>query len=113
MKTIALGCVACTLLLLSNEGDAQSLTRSGVIHFHGAIVEPSYEISPATTLSVSASTELIEVEPGVVIAVNRAFRGANGSEPVFSTRFEALKETPPSDTKLSEGKRGVLTISYR
>lgn len=113
MKKMALSVAACALLLLANEAEAQSVVRSGVIHFQGAIVESSYEIAPASEMSTGASVKLIEVEPGVVIAVNMASRGAGGSEPLFSTAFEALKNEPLASDNVSASKRGVLTISYR
>ena len=112
MKNLALGFTACTIFLISNEGYAQP-TSSGVIHFQGSIVESSYEIAPASEMSTGASVKLIEVEPGVVIAVNMASRGAGGSEPLFSTAFEALKNEPLASDNVSASKRGVLTISYR
>ncbi|WP_407730138.1 hypothetical protein ACJJU9_04385 [Pseudomonas helleri] len=113
MKKMALSVAACALLLLANEAEAQSVVRSGVIHFQGAIVESSYEITQATAMSTGESIKLIEVAPGVVIAVNMAFHGAGGSPPVFSTAFEVLKNTPPVSNNVSASKRGVLTISYR
>lgn len=113
MKKMALSCAACALMLLASEAEAQSVVRSGMIHFQGAIVESSYEIAPASEMSTGASVKLIEVEPGVVIAVNMASRGAGGSEPLFSTAFEALKNEPLASDNVSAGKRGVLTISYR
>ncbi|MGO3542994.1 hypothetical protein [Pseudomonas helleri] len=112
MKKMALSVAACALLLLANEAEAQSVVRSGVIHFQGS-VESSYEIAPASEMSTGASVKLIEVEPGVVIAVNMASRGAGGSEPLFSTAFEALKNEPLASDNVSASKRGVLTISYR
>ena len=69
MKKMALSVAACALVLLANEAEAQSVVRSGVIHFQGAIVESSYEIAPASEMSTGESVKLIEVEPGVVIAV--------------------------------------------
>ena len=113
MKKMALSVAACALLLLASEAEAQSVVRSGVIHFQGSIVESSYEIAPASEMSTGASVKLIEVEPGVVIAVNMASRGAGGSEPLFSTAFEALKNEPLASDNVLASKRGVLTISYR
>ena len=113
MKKMALSVAACALVLLAGEAEAQSVVRSGVIHFQGAIVESSYEIAPASEMSTGESVKLIEVEPGVVIAVNMASRGAGGSEPLFFTAFEALKNEPAASDNVSAGKRGVLTISYR
>ena len=113
MKKMALSVAACALVLLAGEAEAQSVVRSGVIHFQGAIVESSYEIAPASEMSTGASVKLIEVEPGVVIAVNMASRGAGGSEPLFSTAFEALKNEPLASDNVLASKRGVLTISYR
>ena len=69
MKKMALSVAACALVLLAGEAEAQSVVRSGVIHFQGAIVESSYEIAPASEMSTGESVKLIEVEPGVVIAV--------------------------------------------
>lgn len=113
MKKRALSVAACALVLLAGEAEAQPVVRSGVIHFQGAIVESSYEIAPASEMSTGESVKLIEVEPGVVIAVNMASRGAGGSEPLFSTAFEALKNEPLASDSVSASKRGVLTISYR
>lgn len=113
MKKMALSVAACALLLLASEAEAQSVVRSGMIHFQGAIVESSYEIAPASEMGTDESIKLIEVEPGVVIAVNMASRGAGGSEPLFSTAFEALKNEPLASDNVLASKRGVLTISYR
>ena len=112
MKNLALGFTACTIFLISNEGYAQP-TSSGVIHFEGSIVESTYEFSMASAASVGKSIKLIEVEPGVVIAVNMAARSADGTEPLFTTAFEALKNVSPARDNVSASKRGVLTISYR
>lgn len=113
MKKMALSCAACALMLLASEAEAQSVVRSGVIHFQGAIVESSYEIATVSEMGTAESVKLIEVEPGVVIAVNMTSRGAGGSEPLFSTAFEALKNEPSARDNVSASKRGVLTISYR
>ena len=112
MKNLALGFAACTVFLISNEGYAQP-TSSGVIHFEGSIVESTYEVSTVSAQSVAKSIKLIEVEPGVVIAVNMAARGADGIEPFFTTAFEALKNVPSGRDNEPASKRGLLTISYR
>ncbi|MEB0206467.1 hypothetical protein [Pseudomonas sp. CCC3.1] len=109
MKSWALGFAAFTISLFSNEVNAQSMTSGGVIHFRGAITEPSYEIMPANAVNFGQATKLIAVAPGVVIAVNMALPGSRGSEPLIDTSFEALKTSADP----SGGKRGVLTISYR
>jgi len=113
MKKMALSFAACVFMLLAKEAEAQSVVRSGEIHFQGAIVESSYEIAPVSDMNAGQSIKLIEVEPGVVIAVNMASRGAGEREPHFSTAFEALKNLPPANDNVSASKRGVLTISYR
>lgn len=109
MTNWALGFAVCTIFLFSSEVNAQSMMSGGVIHFRGAITEPSYEIMPANAVTLGRATKLIEVVPGVVIAVNMAFAGSRGSEPLIDTSFYELK----TSANPSGGKRGVLTISYR
>lgn len=63
MKSWALGFAAFTISLFSNEVNAQSMTSGGVIHFRGAITEPSYEIMPANAVNFGQATKLIAVAP--------------------------------------------------
>lgn len=109
MTNWVLGFTACTIFLFSGEVNAQSVVSGGVIRFHGAITEPSYDIRPANGVDLGAATNLIEVIPGVVIAVHMPFAGLLGTEPQIDTSFEELK----TSANPSGGKRGVLTISYR
>ena len=109
MTNWLLGFTACTIFLFSGEVNAQSGVSGGVIRFHGAITEPSYDIRPANGVDFGHATKLIEVVPGVVIAVNMAYAGSRGSEPQIETSFAELK----TSANPSGGTRGVLTIYYR
>ena len=113
MKNLALGFAACSIFLLSNPTQAQTLIGSGQIQFHGAIVEPAYELGLASNVDYGESGQLIEVAPGVVIAMNMALRKGRGSEPLYSMSFTELKNPPNPGANLSSGKKGVVTISYR
>ena len=74
MKNLALGFAACSIFLLSNLTQAQPLIGSGQIQFHGSIVEPAYELGLASQVDYGETGQLIEVAPGVVIAMNMALR---------------------------------------
>ncbi|WP_202210285.1 hypothetical protein [Pseudomonas paraversuta] len=113
MKNLALGFAACSIFLLCQTTQAQTLIGSGQIQFHGAIVEPAYELGLASNVDYGESGQLIEVAPGVVIAMNMALRKGRGSEPLYSMSFTELKNPPNPGANLSSGKKGVVTISYR
>ena len=113
MKNLALGFAACSIFLLSNPTQAQTLIGSGQIQFHGSIVEPAYELGLASQVDYGETGQLIEVAPGVVIAMNMALRKGRGSEPLYSMSFTELKNPPNPGANLSSGKKGVVTISYR
>ena len=113
MKNLALGFAACSIFLLSNPTQAQTLIGSGQIQFHGSIVEPAYELGLASQVDYGETGKLIEVAPGVVIAMNMALRKGRGSEPLYSMSFTELKNPPNPGANLSSGKKGVVTISYR
>ncbi|MCB1653968.1 MULTISPECIES: hypothetical protein [Pseudomonas] len=113
MKNLALGFAACSIFLLCQPTQAQTLIGSGQIQFHGAIVEPAYELGLASNVDYGESGQLIEVAPGVVIAMNMALRKGRGSEPLYSMSFTELKNPPNPGASLSSGKKGVVTISYR
>ncbi|AMB78339.1 hypothetical protein ABEU86_06440 [Pseudomonas paraversuta] len=113
MKNLALGFAACSIFLLCQPTQAQTLIGSGQIQFHGAIVEPAYELGLASNVDYGESGQLIEVAPGVVIAMNMALRKGRGSEPLYSMSFTELKNPPNPGANLSSGKKGVVTISYR
>lgn len=113
MKNLALGFAACSIFLLCQPIQAQTLIGSGQIQFHGAIVEPAYELGLASNVDYGESGQLIEVAPGVVIAMNMALRKGRGSEPLYSMSFTELKNPPNPGANLSSGKKGVVTISYR
>ena len=113
MKNLALGFAACSIFLLCQPTQAQTLIGSGRIQFHGAIVEPAYELGLASNVDYGESGQLIEVAPGVVIAMNMALRKGRGSEPLYSMSFTELKNPPNPGASLSSGKKGVVTISYR
>ncbi|MCH4867751.1 hypothetical protein [Pseudomonas sp. TMW22089] len=113
MKNLALGFAACSIFLLCQPTQAQTLIGSGQIQFHGAIVEPAYELGLASNVDYGESGQLIEVAPGVVIAMNMALRKGRGSEPLYSMSFTELKNPPNPGANLSSGEKGVVTISYR
>ena len=113
MQNLALGFAACSIFLLCQPTQAQTLIGSGQIQFHGAIVEPAYELGLASNVDYGESGQLIEVAPGVVIAMNMALRKGRGSEPLYSMSFTELKNPPNPGANLSSGKKGVVTISYR
>ena len=113
MKNLALGFAACSIFLLCQPTQAQTLIGSGQIQFHGAIVEPAYELGLASNVDYGESGQLIEVAPGVVIAMNMALRKGRCSEPLYSMSFTELKKPQNPSASLSSGKKGVVTISYR
>ena len=113
MKNLALGFAACSIFLLCQPTQAQTLIGSGQMHFHGAIVEPAYELGLASQVDYGETGKLIEVAPGVVIAMNMALRKGPGSEPLYSMSFTELKNPQNLSASLSSGKKGVVTISYR
>ena len=113
MKNLALGFAACSIFLLCQPTQAQTLIGSGQIQFHGSVVEPAYELGLASQVDYGETGKLIEVAPGVVIAMNMALRKGRGSEPLYSMSFTELKNPPNPGANLSSGKKGVVTISYR
>ena len=113
MKNRALGFAACSIFLFSNPTQAQPLICSGQIQFQGSIVEPAYELGLASQVDYGESAKLIEVAPGVVIAMNMALRKGRGSEPLYSMSFTELKNPQNPGASLSSGKKGLVTISYQ
>lgn len=110
MKVCALRLAACVLFGLSNEAVSETAAMSGTVHFQGRIVEAGCEHGRSGTVDYGNKTQLIEVAPNVVLAVNMASNACRTGHLPFVASYQKLNT--PAYSEEQGVRNGVLTISY-
>ena len=110
MKIFALGLAACVLFGLSNEAVSETVAMSGVIKFQGEIVEAGCEHGRSGAVDYGDKTQLIDVAPNVVLAVNMASNACRTGQLPFVASYQKLNT--PAYRKEQGVHNGVVTISY-
>ena len=110
MKNVVFGLSVFGVLGLIHQVSAQPAVEGGTLHFRGSIVERMCELGTGATVTYGAATQLINVTPSVVLAVNRATRLCRLADLPFVATYQVLE---PADLRAeSPNEKGVVTISY-